>query len=75
MRIRTSNRNSDNTTPTTTITTNNNKTCHYAHYDTLIISKYIKTIRFERPTGIASSDPPDPQLRYKILDSSLGQGS
>ena len=32
----------------------------------------------ERERGraiIASSDPPDPQLRCKILDSNLGQGS
>ena len=72
MRIRNSNRNSDSTTPTTT---NSNKTYHYDYYDTLIISKDIKMIRFERPIGIASSDPPDPQLRFKILASSLGQGS
>ena len=74
MRIRNSNRNSDNTTPTTT---NNNTTYyyHYDYYDTFMISKDIKMIRFERPIGIASSDPPDPQLRFKILDSSLGQGS
>ena len=73
MRIRNSNRTSDNTTPTTT--TNNHKTYHYEYYDTCIISKDIETIRFERPIGLASSDPPDPQLRFKILDSSLGQGS
>ena len=72
MRIRNSNRNSANTTPTTT---NNHKTYHYDYYDTFIISKDINMIRFERPIGIASSDPPDPQLRFKILDSSLGQGS
>ena len=70
MRIR--NSNSDNTTPTTT---NSNKTYHYDYYDTLIMSKDMKMIRFERPIGIASFDPPDPQLRFKILDSSLGQGS
>ena len=72
MRIRNSNRNSDNTTPTTT---NNLKTYHYEYYDTFHISKDIKMIRFEHPKDIASSDPPDPQLRDKILDSSLGQGS
>ena len=71
MRIR--NSNSDNTTPTTT--TNSNNTYHYDYYDTLIMSKDMTMIRFERPIGIASSDPPDPQLRFKILDSSLGQGS
>ena len=71
MRIRNSNRNIDNTTPTT----NNNKTYQYDYYDTFVMSKDIKMIRFERPIGIASSDLPDPQLRFKILDSSLGQGS
>ena len=72
MRMRNSNRNSDNTTPTTT---NNNNTYYYGYYDTFIISKDIIIIRFERPIVIASSEPPDPQLRFKILDSSLGQGS
>ena len=70
MRMRNSNRN--NTTPNTTT---NHKTYHYDDYDTLIMSKDMKMIHFERPIGIASSDPPDPQLRFKILDSSLGQGS
>ena len=70
MRMRNSNRN--NTTPNTTT---NHKTYHYDYYDSFIISKDIKMIRFERPIGLASSDPPDPQLRFKILDSSLGQGS
>ena len=72
MRIRNSNRNSDKSTPTTT---NNNKAHYYDYYDACISSKDINNIRFERPIGIASSDPPDPQLRFKILDSSLGQGS
>ena len=72
MRIRNSNLNSGNTTLTTT---NNNKTYHYGYDDTCVISKDIKMILFKRPIGIASSDPPDPQLRFKILDSSLGQGS
>ena len=72
MRIRNSNRNSDNTTHTTT---DNNKTYYYDYYDTFSISKDIQIIRFERPIGVASSVPPDPQLRFMILDSSLGQGS
>ena len=55
MRIRNSNLNSDNTTPTTT---HNNKTYRYDCYDTCIMSKDINMIRFERPIGIASSDPP-----------------
>ena len=70
MRIRNSNRNSDNTTPATT---NNHKTYHYDYYDTFINPKDIKMIRFA--IGLASSDPPDPQLRFKIIDSSLGRGS
>ena len=79
MRIRNSNRNSGNTTTTTTTTTakdNNNKNniCYrYDQYD--FYYEMHLTNMLERLRSIAKSEPPNPQLRFKILDSILGQRS